>query len=304
MRQENVNCLICDSRQLEAFYAEVPDRFNPESTYREVICSSCGFVFLSPRPVEEEMSRFYDLQDYHPHHLTETSLVDRIYTRVRRINSANKRKLINKYFGSGNLLDIGCGTGDFLMEMKKNNWLVHGHETAGEALEIAAAKGLQVTDQLWKVEGRFDIITLWHVLEHIHRVDNLFANIKRLLMPGGYLLIALPNRESLDAHYYKNYWSALDAPRHLYHFRPGDVEKLLKQYGLELVKISSLLYYDAWYNVLLSAKLKAVLQNKSIVSQLPAALVIALLSFIRGISNAKKCASPVYIAGFNKTNGQ
>jgi SAM-dependent methyltransferase len=304
IRQETINCLICNSTQSEPFYADVPDRFNPDKTYREVICSKCGFVYLSPRPVEEEMSRFYDLQDYHPHHLSETAAFDKVYARVRNRNSQNKRNLIAKYCPGGHLLDIGCGTGEFLMEMKKNNWLVTGLETADEAREIAMRKGLQVSDKLWKVEGLFDVVTLWHVLEHIHRVDNLFTHIKRLLSPDGYLILALPNRESIDAGYYKNHWVALDAPRHLYHFRPIDIEKLFKQYGLEIIKISPLLHFDAWYNALLSAKLKSAVKNKSLLPQLPVALLIALSSFIRGLTNGKKCASPVYITRINTRENQ
>jgi len=299
IRQETVNCLICNSVQSKPFYQDVPDRFNPDKTYREVICSQCGFVYLSPRPIEEEMSHFYDLQDYHPHHLSETSFFDRIYARVRNRNSQNKQNLITKYCPSGHLLDIGCGTGEFMMEMKKNKWLVTGLETAPEAREIAKGKGLQVSDKLWKVEGLFDVITLWHALEHIHRVDNLFTNIKRLLSPDGFLILALPNRESFDAEYYKNHWVALDAPRHLYHFRPADIEKLLKQYGLKIIKISPLLHFDAWYNALLSAKLKSAVKKKSILPKLPVTMLIALFSLIRGLTNGKKCASPVYITRFD-----
>jgi len=302
VRQEPVNCLICNSIQSKTFYPNVPDRFSPEKTYREVICSQCGFVYLSPRPVEEEMSRFYDLKDYHPHHLSETSWFDRIYARVRKKNSHNKRNLIEKYYSAGHLLDIGCGTGEFLMEMKNNRWLVTGVETAPEAREIAKGKGFQVSDALWRVEGPFDVITLWHVLEHIHRMDSLFTNIRRLLSPDGYLFLALPNRESFDAGYYENHWVALDAPRHLYHFRPADIEKLLKQYGLKIVKISPLLYFDTWYNALLSAKLGSVVKNKSILPQLPVAMVVALISFIKGLIKVKKCASPVYVARFDNVD--
>jgi SAM-dependent methyltransferase len=300
VRLEKINCLICAGSETEAYYTNVPDRFTMAEIYTEVQCRNCGFVYLSPRPAENEKSKFYDLEDYHPHRLSQTSLFDKLYHLVRKINSKNKRKLIQTFMKSGRLLDIGCGTGDFLLEMQVHDWSAHGLETAPQAREIAVGKDFPVSDELWKIEGRFDIITLWHVLEHVHRVGDLFDNIKRLLANDGYLLLAAPNRQSVDARYYARYWVALDAPRHLYHFRPEDIEKLLIHYGLEIIQSSSILYFDSWYNALLSAKLKAARENKSILLYLPAALIVALFSFIRGLINSKKCASPVYIARYKK----
>ena len=227
IRLEEVNCLICNSHDNDILYDAVPDRFSPDKRFTEVKCRNCGFVFLSPRPMEEEMAEFYDLEEYQPHNLSKTSLFDRLYRKIRIKNSINKRKLIEKHLNTGNLLDIGCGTGDFLSEMKAHNWFVSGMETAPDARKIAEDKDIKIADELWKVEKSFDVITMWHVLEHVHRVENMFDNIKRLLKPEGYLIIAVPNIESLDARFYKYNWVALDAPRHLYHFRPRDISDLL-----------------------------------------------------------------------------
>jgi len=296
IRSEEINCLICDSTEYDNLYNNVPDRFSIKDLFIVIRCKGCGFTFLSPRPVADEMAKFYDLTEYQPHNLSESSLFDRMYKYIRSRNSVNKRKLIQNYTKSGNILDIGCGTGDFLVEMQSADWSVKGMETAAEARKIAITKDLEISDELWKAEGLFDVITMWHVLEHIHRIENLFENIKRLLKPGGYLILAVPNINSLDAQYYKNAWVALDAPRHLYHFRPGDISDLLEKNGLEIDKISSLLYFDPWYNALLSAKLKSELNGKSIARYILGALAVGKISFFNGLINSSKCSSPVFIA--------
>ncbi len=196
IRFENINCLLCNSLEQNVLYKDVPDRFSIKDKHNVVRCNRCGFTFLAPRPMEDEMAKFYDLADYQPHNLSESSFFDRLYGFIRNRNSVNKRKLIQKYVKSGNILDIGCGTGDFLSEMKSAEWSIKGMETAPEARKIAETKDIEVLDELWKVEDNFDVITMWHVLEHVHRVENLFENIKRLLKPGGYLILAVPNIES------------------------------------------------------------------------------------------------------------
>ena len=204
--------------------------------------------------------------------------------------------MIENLFKSGSLLDIGCGTGEFLLEMKGHNWQVSGMETAPEARGQAVNHDLQIYDSLDQIEGQFDIITMWHVLEHVHRLDHLAQNIKRLLKEDGYLLLAVPNLCSFDAGYFGPYWVALDAPRHLYHFRPQDITRLLQQWQIKLVRVRSLLYYDSWYNALLSAKLKGKIKNRPEILSFFEALIIGKISFISGFLNGAKSASPVYIA--------
>ncbi|TFG94302.1 MAG: class I SAM-dependent methyltransferase, partial [Calditrichales bacterium] len=212
----------------------------------------------------------------------------------------NKRRLIGKYKQAGQLLDIGCASGEFLLEMKQHGWQISGMETAPEAREIARQQKITVFETLDELSGSFDVITMWHVLEHVHRIADLFKNIKRLLTADGLLVFAIPNIDSRDGRYYKNHWVALDTPRHLYHFRPQDIEHLLKNYGFELIRISPLLYFDPWYNALLSSRLKSDYQPRSAIVNLLEAGTIGKLSFLNGLINPRRCASPVYVARSRK----
>jgi 2-polyprenyl-3-methyl-5-hydroxy-6-metoxy-1,4-benzoquinol methylase len=296
LQTEKINCLICNHPDFDIHYPDVPDRFSMKDKYNLVRCKACGFSYLSPRLVEIDMAQFYDLDEYQPHKLSEQSLFDRIYKIVRDKNSVNKRRLIERLKERSQLIDIGCGTGEFLMEMKQQGWRVGGMESAPEARMLAIEKDLNIYENSDEIEGKYDIITMWHVLEHVHRVEDLFENIKRILAPGGYLVLAVPNIESFDARYFKNTWVALDAPRHLYHFRPVDIYRLLKFQGFEIIKLSSLLYFDPWYNSILSAKVKSDLYNRSYLCYIPEAILVAKLSFLLGLINSKKSASPVYVA--------
>jgi SAM-dependent methyltransferase len=296
LKTEYADCLICKNSEHSTLFNNVPDRFNINQPYKIVRCTRCDFVYLSPRPVEEISSEFYDLEEYHPHQLSQQSLMDKIYVWIRDKNSQNKRRLIEQYKMQAKILDIGCGTGEFLLEMKKHNWDVTGMETAPEALNRAQEKDLIIFDALQKIPGNFEVISMWHVMEHIYQIADLFEQIKRLLAAGGILILTVPNINSFEAGYYKNNWVALDAPRHLYHFRPVDIEKLLHMNGFEITKISSKLYFDTWYNVLLSAAQKASTKGKSTLLYYPEAAVVGKLSFLAGMFNARKSASPIYIA--------
>lgn len=297
---EKVNCYICDSSDFELVYENIPDRFVAGNTYHMIRCNKCGFSFLSPRPTEAASSQFYDLVSYQPHNLSEQSLFDCIYDRVRKTNSRNKRRMIEKLVPIGSLLDIGCGTGEFLLEMRTGGWDLCGMETAPEARKQANDQSLMVMKSLEEVNGSFDVITLWHVLEHIHKIKDLFNHLNRLLKPGGYLVLAVPNIDSIDAKYYKHNWVALDAPRHLYHFRPKDIHKLLDKWKMKILRISSILYFDPWYNAILSAQLKAKETAGSSLFSMLEAFLMGKLSFLNGIFNSSKCASPVYIVQRNE----
>lgn len=295
---EKSSCIICDEKQNTMFYNAVQNRLNISETFDIVQCENCGFTYLNPRPTIESIEKYYDVEEYHPHKISNESLVDKIYIKVRDININAKRKLIKKLIPQkGALLDVGCGTGEFLENMHLNDWQVTGMETASEARELAEKENIRVFDNLEKINQRFNIITMWHVLEHIHNIPTLMNNLSRLLSDKGYLIIAVPNIDSLDARFYKTNWVALDTPRHLYHFRPKDIITLLNRYQFEVRKISNRLYFDVWYNALLSAQLRAKIENRNTsMWDLIKAASIGKLSFFNGIINPLKSSSPIYIA--------
>jgi 2-polyprenyl-3-methyl-5-hydroxy-6-metoxy-1,4-benzoquinol methylase len=206
-----------------------------------------------------------------------------------------KRKLhlVQKTNQGKNLLDIGCGTGYFPHFMQQNGYNAIGMEIEPEACKFAADNfNLKVftPDELLneKHTGQFDVITLWHVLEHLHNPDRYLSWIFDSLKNDGSLFIALPNFSSYDSKKYKQFWAAYDVPRHLWHFNPSAFEKLIPRYGFKLEKIKKL-PFDAYYNSMMSAKYAG--KKLSMIN----GIITGFISNDLSIFNPKKCSSVVYI---------
>ena len=292
---ESSECLICNSDK-QTTYLKVPNRFNFKETFQLVRCEDCNFVFLSPRPDQSEIVVYYEDEDYQPHQQKAASVAGKIYQWIRIRNNRYKRKTIEKLVSKGSILDYGCGTGEFLQEMKLAGWESWGFEPSAKARQVASRYGIQLIDNLQQLEKMANIITLWHVLEHIHQPDPLLQELKKHLDPSGFLLIAVPNHQSVDAKMFRENWVAYDAPRHLYHFQPANMEKYLSKHGFEIIDYRRL-NFDPWYNALLSAGLqsrgnKLWLFSVGIFKCFLAAFFSALL----GLINVKKHASIIYIA--------
>ncbi|MFQ5769977.1 MAG: class I SAM-dependent methyltransferase [bacterium] len=282
---ETVNCLVCGSDKYQLKF-NAPDRFhlNAGNKYRIVTCSHCGFVYLNPRPKLESVAEFYQSDNYQPFLSTQTTfnLWDKLYYWTRTYSVRHKRRKIEQLKSRGKILDIGCGTGEFLHEMQINGWQVVGIEKERQAAEFAQrAYGLKVfTKELSKInylKKSFDVITLWHVLEHLHDPVNILKIVKELLKDDGMILIAVPNIASFDAWFYRNNWVALDAPRHLYHFMPATVKKISQAAGLEIFK-SQQMTLDAFYNCLMSERL--------ILAQKPHKKIILPVYLLRAVAMA------------------
>jgi 2-polyprenyl-3-methyl-5-hydroxy-6-metoxy-1,4-benzoquinol methylase len=218
-----------------------------------------------PQPEEERLSEYYKSEDYISHTDTKRNLLERVYHLVRRISLKRKLKLINTFNSEEKiLLDIGCGTGDFLQAAQQDGWSVTGIEPDDSARQIANSKtdnsvfNISHLEELG--ENSFDVITLWHVLEHLPKLETHIQLFKHLLKPNGTLIIAVPNFKSYDAQLYENYWAAYDVPRHLWHFSKLSIQKLFKNVGLELVKTLPM-KFDAYYVCLLSEKYKSGWMN-------------------------------------------
>ncbi|MBR9844604.1 MAG: class I SAM-dependent methyltransferase [Algicola sp.] len=213
-----------------------------------------------PQPSEVELPKYYQSEDYISHTDAKRNLFERVYQFIKSIALKRKLKLINSFdLGDKKLLDVGCGTGDFLKIAKDNLWDVSGVEPNSKARTIANTKTENTVydvDQLLKFEKHsFDVITLWHVLEHLPKLKTHIEVFESLLKPNGRLVIAVPNFKSYDANYYKKYWAAFDVPRHLWHFSQNSISKLVHQNGMQVIKIEPMLF-DAYYVSLLSEKYK------------------------------------------------
>ncbi len=222
--------------------------------------SEYGFLETHPQPSSDTLPDYYKSDDYISHTDSKRNLFENVYHLVRNVSLKQKLKLINSFSSTEKtLLDVGCGTGDFLLTAKKNNWTVSGIEPNKEARETANIKtdnSVFNSAQLLKFEPEsFDVITLWHVLEHLPNLEEHIQIFKKLLKPVGTLIIAVPNHKSYDANYYKEFWAAYDVPRHLWHFDKTSISKLVSKVSMEVLKTKPM-YFDAFYVSLLSEKYK------------------------------------------------
>lgn len=254
--------------------------------------SEFGFLETSPLPASDKLSDYYNSEDYISHTDSKRNLFEKMYHLVRGISLKKKLNLINSSSKENkNLLDFGCGTGDFLKMAQNNNWLVSGIEPNANARDIANEKtnnSVFNTDQLLKFEAHcFDVITLWHVLEHLPNLEDHISTFKKLISPNGTLIIAVPNYKSFDAKHYKEFWAALDVPRHLWHFNKASVSKLVSKYNMEVIKIKPM-WFDSFYVSMLSEKYKNGKMN------LIRGFWIGLLSNLKALST-KEASSLIYI---------
>lgn len=217
-----------------------------------------GFLETIPQPDLEKLPEYYKSDDYISHTDSKRNLFERTYHIIKKMALRRKLSLINSFSKEkGVLLDVGCGTGDFLEFSKTKGWRVVGIEPNDQARVIANKKtnnSVYKTDHLLHLDNHsFDIITLWHVLEHLPNLEEHIAVFKRLLKPNGTLIIAVPNYKSYDAKIYKTYWAAFDVPRHLWHFSKESIKILMETFNMNVVKMYPM-QFDAFYVSLLSEK--------------------------------------------------
>lgn len=214
-------------------------------------------LITSPQPSPENLGRYYESNDYISHTDSQRSLFEKAYHFVKGIALKNKLNLINNCSSSkGNLLDIGAGTGDFLFTAKQNGWETIGVEPSEKAKGIAIGKGIKFSDSTQDLESHsFDVITMWHVLEHVPNLEIQIKELKRLVKPNGTIIIAVPNFKSYDANYYGKFWAAFDVPIHLWHFSKTAIQLLFQKENIKLEKVLPM-KFDSFYVSLLSEKYK------------------------------------------------
>jgi 2-polyprenyl-3-methyl-5-hydroxy-6-metoxy-1,4-benzoquinol methylase len=215
-------------------------------------CSKCRLLVTNPRPTKESIVKYYESDRYLSHQTEKGGLFTWIYKVIRAINIRSKFRMISSKKKSGHILDYGCGTGQFLSYCKKQGWEVSGVEPNSKASSKAKEQGLDVSPQINAADSTiYDIITLWHVLEHIHDISSLMQQLKKTLAPNGRIYVAVPNPSSKDCEIYGNKWAGWDVPRHLYHFRKKDIDALAKNHGFKLEAVIPMMW-DAYYVSLLS----------------------------------------------------
>ena len=216
------------------------------------------YDFLVTSPVPSDLAKYYQSEDYISHTDAKKSLFDNVYQIVKRHTLKKKVALLNSFLPEQKtVLDIGAGTGDFLHACKKDNWKVVGVEPSIKAREIAESKNVLLEKELSFFKGqKFDVITLWHVLEHVENLEAYTQSLQELLKENGTLLIAVPNYKSFDASHYGSFWAAFDVPRHVWHFSQTSIQKIFALVSLKVVQTIPM-KFDAYYVSLLSEKYKS-----------------------------------------------
>jgi SAM-dependent methyltransferase len=240
---EEPDCLLCGGRNWSPL-VEAPDSTAGGTGlwFAVVQCQDCGLCFTNPRPDAESIGQFYP-SVYRPHR---TGNPRRRGWRRRR-NRLEYQVL--PWRGKGRLLDFGCGGGSFLASMHQQNWQVTGLDICPVAVErvrtelrLNALVGTLPHPDLRPAS--FDIITMWHSLEHVHTPLEVLREAYRLLVPGGQLHIAVPNIDSLPFRWFGSAWYGLDLPRHLTHFAPWTLHLILERVGFQVGPIRMVRHSD------------------------------------------------------------
>ena len=219
--------------------------------------ATLDMLITLPQPSLENLGRYYESPDYISHTDSKRSLFEKAYHFVKGIALKNKLNLItSSSSGKGKVLDIGAGTGDFLLTAKENGWKTIGVEPSEKAKAIAIQKGIEFVVETQELESHtFDVITMWHVLEHVPNLENQIKELKRLVKPNGTIIIAVPNFKSFDAKYYGKFWAAYDVPIHFWHFSKTAIKLLFEKEEIKLEKVLPM-KFDSFYVSLLSEKYK------------------------------------------------
>lgn len=222
-------------------------------------CKDCGHIFTNPQPSESDLALFYNSDQYLSHKEYPETPVEKLYAFIRRINLNTKYHQATNELNLGNVLDYGCGRGDFLHLAKEKGWNTLGVEIDADARRYANERnGVKVfspSEESQIREGQMNLVTMFHVLEHIADLHSALAKCNRWLTNDGRLVLALPNPQSFDANYYGKYWAGWDVPRHLHHFSKQSLIHLISQHGFRIQKIYPM-YWDAFFVSMMSEQYK------------------------------------------------
>ena len=284
-------CPLCNGVK---FYKKLlcTDHTVSNEKFNIVSCETCGFLFTNPRPKQKDIINYYDSPEYISHTNKKKGLFNLLYQSVRKYTIHKKTALVKSLIKTGGVLDIGCGTGEFVNSCSKNGLTAEGVEPSEKAVKEAKTNyriniSQDISLKQYK-DQNFDCVTMWHVLEHVYELEETIINIKRILSKNGFLVLALPNNESWDAEYYNEFWAAWDVPIHLWHFSKKNIVKLLEKNKFKLVSTKAMIF-DSFYVSLLSEEYKSGNKNYFL------SFIIGLISNIMAKTTEKGYSSQIYI---------
>lgn len=286
-------CPLCGGQQLEHALT-CTDHYASGEQFEVIRCVHCGFLMTQGVPVEAEIGKYYETPDYISHSDTQQGLMNRVYHWVRQYMLSRKAALVKRVSGlsEGSLLDYGTGTGYFANTMVCQGWKVKAIEKSPQARAFAKKQfGLDVEAEhsLKDYPSRFlDVVTLWHVMEHLEHLNEMWETLHRILKDKGVLIVAVPNPESYDARKYKEWWAAYDVPRHLWHFSPSVMQRFGEKHGFVLEKEHPM-PFDAFYVSMLTEKYKS--NELSFVK----GLWTGTLAWFSALGNKERSSSLIYV---------
>ncbi len=242
-------------------YLKCLDHTVSNEEFELLLDETLEMLVTTPQPSIKNLGKYYESESYISHTDSKGSFIDRVYQFVKIFTISKKVRLITDFSNlndtNNSLLDIGCGTGDFLVASQKKGFSVVGIEPNEKARQLTSSK-LKTTiyKDISEISSeQFDCITMWHVLEHVPNLFDYISKLKSLLKPNGILIVAVPNYKSFDANYYGKFWAAYDVPRHLWHFSQKSIKLLFKKENMKVIKTKPMLF-DSFYVSLLSEKYK------------------------------------------------
>lgn len=327
---EYTNCDFCGQNKTNLF-REAGSEVTRER-FRIVRCNNCGLVYLNPRPAKDVIGRYYPVDSYYSYR----DFSDRKRFNYREwlkkislegyYDSKNVlKKLISKFLvgnfmivvpkeKKGRLLDIGCGSGEFLNRMKDFGWQVWGVEISKEAADRGNKRGINIyCGELGGADfpdNFFDVVVLSQSMEHVYSPGSYLGEIHRILKPEGSLIVGVPNIECMESKIFKQSWHALDVPRHLYFFTVETLRRYLEKYGFEVEKVRSKKFSLPLNGI--KSDLKEFIRNgcngKNFLNKILASLFIAVrLNFIKCLkfifNKDKRNELGVYIAFYSRKTG-
>jgi 2-polyprenyl-3-methyl-5-hydroxy-6-metoxy-1,4-benzoquinol methylase len=252
-------CPICDGDDFKKLLTAT-DYSNTKEAFDIVQCT-CGMTLTYPAPKENEIEHFYTTTNYISHKEKSDSLIDSVYLQVRKFTLRWKLSIIKSVTDETELLDFGCGAGEFLKHCLSRGYRAKGYEPTHSAAELACKKTqTDIATRISEIDSTYSVITLWHVLEHVHRLNETLGFLRSRLKPHGTIFIAVPNHKSYDASKYAHYWAGYDVPRHLWHFDRLTMHKLTEKHNLLIKKIIPM-KLDPYYISLVSEQYKSPKKN-------------------------------------------
>ena len=292
--QKYPSCPICNETLIDKVFNTYDFSLTKES-FDILLCPTCSLQYTFPVPAKEHIAVYYNFTEYISHTDTKKGLFNKLYHLVRKFTLLQKANFVQSFTPNklGKILDIGSGTGAFANTMKLKGWEVDALEPDESSRKIAFDNyGLSINpiNHFFNLpKNNFDIITLWHVLEHVHDLNDYFVQFNTLLNEKGKLIIAVPNYTSFDATYYKHMWAAYDVPRHLYHFSPKSMKVLCERHNMSIIN-----YKPMWFDSIYVALLTEKYIKWGLFGSLRA-LIVGLVSNLVAVFDSKKTSSVIYV---------